>query len=479
MTTGTSQEVYTTEPKGEAGRWEELLAGEGLPVLDGEGLGHEGAEVVYLGTSGADGFEFAGEADVEIGDEDQEADVPVGTTYPVLLPEDFEVLKTLRERGYAATLKEAAASPQSIVRLADAGLAHGRSWDGKVVLAIAGATDADVKWAASRAECEALEADFLSSILEAEEIAREVGRRLGRLGGVASEKALVECLLSSHPREAIVAVLSELARRCEIRRVVGRTSGIGLVALSGVANQDLAAYAKRLIRLSRHSAANRLLSHKVFLSEASGSRPDDDGPADPLAAEKAAAEFRAIARASKGKKLSRRARAWKCSEADRIDFFGKAARICRWRERRGKMWVALSRRADPEKVAWATARALYLSRASAEGRVLLAVLANEPVEREELLEACAGDEELLARAVRALGQAKLVRPVRNRYTGEEFLARTAEGRRAAGAALLALMADPASGIPVPQDGRLQAIVGRASARAEQREGLEPAFAEAC
>jgi hypothetical protein len=485
VTTRTSQEVYTTdakgEAKGEAGLWEELLAGEGLSVLDGEGLGHEGAEVVYLGTSGADGFEFSGEADVEIGDEDEETDVPVGPTCPVLLREDFEVLEMLRERGYAATLKEAAASVESIVRLADAGLAHGRSWDGKVVLAMAGAIDGDVKRAANRAECDALEAGFLSSILEAEEIAREVGGRLGRLGGIASEKALVERFVSSHPREAIAAVLSELARRGEIRRVVGRASGIGLVALSGVPKEDLAAYAKRLIGLARHSAANRLLSHKAFLSEASGSRPTDDVATNPLAAQNAAEEFRAIARASEGKRLSRRARCWKRSSADEIDFFGKAARIRRWKERRRKMWAALSCRADPEKVAWETARALYLFRASAEGRVLLAVLGKGPLAQEELMGACAGgDEEVLERSVQALGEAKLIRRIRNRRTGEEFLAGTPEGRRAAGAALLSLMADSASGLPVPQDGPLAKMLGRSSARLEeQREDLQVELAEAC
>ena len=328
MTTGTSQEVYTTngqgdnetttatqlteltpEPKASPNQqehsqehyyWERVLEQEGLSEVEADGLALDDG-VLYLGIAGAtaEGIDLPGEEDVELleiesAQEEEKPQVPVGDTCPVLLPEDFEVLHTLRSRHCAATLAEARASAESIVRLAGADLAHGRvSFDGEDVgLALAGATDGDVTKALNRARAERIEDGFIASIEECEQIAETILARI-KDTGVCSEKAIIFSLLDRYPREAVTAVLEELARREKIRRATNRTTGISLVASPGESqdNTTLAAAVKKLLALAKTSAAFRKLSGKTFAAEASGSRPDDDTPPDPHAAERAIRTF--------------------------------------------------------------------------------------------------------------------------------------------------------------------------------------------
>lgn len=417
MTTGTSQEVYTTngqednetttatqltehtpEPKASLTQehsqehyWERVLEQEGLSEIEADGLALDGG-VLYLGIAGAtaDGIDLPGEDDIELAEieecppeDEREQEIPVGDTCPVLLPEDLDVLHTLRSRHCAATLAEAAASAESIVRLAGADLAHGRvSFDGEdVVLGLAGATDGDVTKALNRARAERIEDGFIASIEECEQIAETILARI-KDTGVCSEKALIFSLLDRYPREAVTAVLEELARREKIRRSTSRTTGIRLVAGPGQSqdNTTLTTAVKKLIAIAKNSAAFCKLSGKAFAAEASGSRPDDDTPPDPHAVERAIRTFLkardggslAVAESNSERKriesnrqrmragyLQRRRSGRPLVITPARDLDSRHDRRRARHERRRGFWARISQKAEnnPEKVALDTARA--------------------------------------------------------------------------------------------------------------------------
>ena len=392
MNTGTNQEVYTndrTDASAEAtlAHWEKVLQDEGLSPIEADGLTLDG-EQLYLGIAGTtcEGVDLQGEADVEFsGEAEEEITPPVGETSPVLLPADFEVLERLHSKGEAMTLDEAQASPESIVRLADAGFANGRIPEegDVVVLATSGATGHHVWCAVNRARCDALEAGFLSDVAECEEIAQAILGRVERLGGAVSERALVESLLADHPHQAIVATLTELARRGTVRLTANRNSGIRIVAGVETTGGALVGALENLLSLARGREANQRMRNKTFAGEASGSRPDDDVTQVPerLGMELALAEFlRARAGGSKAVAGSKAeiGRIERNRQRMRTEFIerreaGRKLVVTpaeeldsRYDRRRGRparrrnFWSRLSRKArtNPEKIALDTARAV-------------------------------------------------------------------------------------------------------------------------
>ena len=456
-------EAYTKQSGSWASEIEALLEREGMPAE----LPQE-ENVEYLDTVGTESDEVAE-------DDLPEAAGPVGRGSPVLTSCDHAVLSRIRERGYAATRSEARASDEQIERLADVGLAYLRAdANGEIVVAMAGATDGDVRRAANRARADEIGNLFEETAAICETVARALVARTRRLGGACSEEGLYGSLAAEHPREAVAAVLAR--ERGLLRRVAGKSTSVRLVACAGATTEGMREAARRHRDAERTSEANRRLRHKVFAAPAAGDRPTGDTPVDPYAAEKAAEEFGAARKESIGRPLSAKARRWNQSGTPAPD----PERIRRGRLRRAAAIRAKVEAADPEAVAWATARAVHLQGLDLAGRILYRVERHGGVSEISLLALARslGPQESDARALlyeelTKLAGAGKIRRARRRSDGAVFfLPKQRADRDKLARDLLAVISGPENGITVPEGSRLAARLQRFRAEEARKEAQQ-------
>ena len=119
---------------------------------------------------------------------------------------DRDVVERIKAAGWAATPEEVGAHPDQIGRLADAGVAYLRTCGKRAVLAMSGATAADVRRAAARAECREKgtgkrpERGRSGKQESPEELTAEILRRLELRGGALEERTLEVSLRGRPPR---------------------------------------------------------------------------------------------------------------------------------------------------------------------------------------------------------------------------------------------------------------------------------------
>jgi hypothetical protein len=468
--------------------YEEALAGEGMPAelapLAEEFVEERGEEFEDEESFGPrKRVENVGAADGYFEPEPADDGSPSrAAERPALTLGDEQVLERIRERGWAATLDEAGVhSAEQLERLADANAAYlmaGGPDGRRTVIGMAGATRGDVERAAERAEAERLSDRFEETVEEARRGAAAVDARLRRLGGACSEGELVGSLLGRFHRGTVSALLTALAEGGGIRQVRSRSTGVRIVAFADASREALTGAAKTVARCARESARNVRLKGKVFARGASGSRPEEGSPAD-AAAELARgwAEFLAARRRALSTPLPADRLRW--TDTGLVCSFDRAARGERAaapREASAPLTAA-----QAERAAWSTARALRVSRMpSVAHRMLHHVrCAGGWVPLCELgarYGAALADERGLADRRRALRQALAelrgagrVRVARNRADGRLY-ARAVRpvDRRGEEGALLAIMAAPESGIPIPEGTRLARRVAGVRQAAERR-----------
>lgn len=208
-----------------------LLESEGLSVIQAEAdaaFSETGQRPLYLATptgqGGTEGIDLseepAGHA-ADVADEEAEAEPD---SCPLLTEGDHELLDGLRQYGHAAALTEIAPyAGASIERLTggnhpENGVAFLRDHRGYTLAALGGATTADLRKAANRADADAIGATFEAMVSRAGSIHRKLVGRLIHLGGSSSLTAAVGSLLAlGHPRAAIRSVIAESHRRGEVR----------------------------------------------------------------------------------------------------------------------------------------------------------------------------------------------------------------------------------------------------------------------
>ena len=459
-----------------------------------------------------------------------------GPSSPVLTDEDFAYLANVRDLGGTATFDETNATTESLARLTKAGLLTGRIGEqGITVLALTGATDRDVWVAANRQECDDLADQFLADIVKCETIAEGVLGRIGRLGGNCDEQALVESLSEEHPKEAVEAVVTELARRGAVKRALHNISGYTLIASTEEpANGTSASFAntlKGLLKLDADSARNQRFSWKTFADEASGRRPDDDEAQDRFAYERAANEFRAAARKAKETaektKLSAAeiARKMLTSLENGLDTFRnlarggnedvrvKAAVLDRLQEKNliveteynGEVAYTITRPTAPtkgvtipqsaqrkaynrarrdertrqafqtalqetsrERIAWSTARAAFLAEATLSEKVVIRLLKEGTIRLDSIYAQCPAElSEELPEILQTMGETGLIKRSKACTSGDLYISIAGDwaeksARNILGKRLLHIIADPDSGITVPEGTRLAAKVREAT-----------------
>lgn len=400
---------------------------------------------------------------------------------PQLTPGDEQVLSRIRECGWAATPQEAGVhSPEQLSRLAGANAAYLMAGgpDGHyTVVAMAGATTGDVERAANRAEAERLQELFEETVAETRQAAAGISRRLERLGGASSEVDLYGSLLGRFHRDTVSALLPVLAEGGAIRRVHSRATGARLVALAGASRETLAAAAKTIARCTRQSARNARLKGKTFARGASGSRPEDRSPAEvEREIARGWAEFLAARRRALSTPLPKERLRWTATGL--VCPFDGAARGERAAACSGVAPLAAAR---AERAAWDTARAIRVSRMPSATHRMLYRLRCEGgwVALSELgaryAKALADERGLadrrgaLREALSELRGAGRVRVARSRKDGRLYAAalRPIERRREEGA-LLAIIADPENGIPVPEGSLLACRVAGMRRAMERR-----------
>lgn len=182
---------------------------------------------------------------------------------PGLTPEDHKILRHLKDLGWAAhpaLLREAGASTERLAKLSSLGLAHMRASEapgGDRVFAMAGATEGDVERAGEWISAQREEARRTTMGSRVHQISSAITARLELLGGACSEEALYGSLLSSHPREAVDAVIAHMERVGELRRVGFLQSPGVLLALPGADKEELNAVSLRLQDLARDASTRR------------------------------------------------------------------------------------------------------------------------------------------------------------------------------------------------------------------------------
>jgi hypothetical protein len=294
-----------------------------LPTLEAEGLDHH-AEILYLGSAGH-GMELADESaaaemvgafggipDSTAGEVESSSGRDIR---PRLTRDDRELIERIKERGYAVTLDELffeiGASPESVVRLVEAGEALSERVAGgqytHTLFVLASATGGDVRRAGRRADAMVIGERFEGKVASCRRIASDVLDRLHSLGGACSEAELVGGLVLDHgaPRFAVEAVLAELGHEGEIRRVCSRGGARILLALSSAAPEQLAAASRRVAEVEAASRANRRLPRKSFARPASAYDPTDEPPVDTRALDRAGEMFREAARRARRESRSR------------------------------------------------------------------------------------------------------------------------------------------------------------------------------
>jgi hypothetical protein len=516
--------------------WEGRLEAEGLPseleelpATAGSAPEDEGPDGP-LGTAAVAKVvaDEAAETEVEAaaeGEEDEDPGAPSAPEDPAEEPKpaDLAVVDRVRALGYAATLAEAGdPEPERIGRLADAGLAFYRAAGGATVVAMAGATEGDVRRAGERAGAEAKGARAAADERAARGVAERVAARLEHLGGAGGERELLEALLPAAPRAAIRAVLGRLAEVGVVRRFP--VAGRGYVGLADAERGRIVAAVRGSARAARPAPKKGALFARGISAGAA-----DHGPTRPaldevvevggVRVEDAVRRFahgldpRLVEEAVLG---SRRAQGFiREAAAKHLPVYctwTEAAmvepEVAEWRAahakreaenrriaRRGPNATARrlaaesrsrshGRLAEPlsgeeaERAAWKTARAIHLRdrKTAADKILLLAQLEGGPVPASALLGRLRRSyrPELLRRSLRSLAAQGKVEVFRKGGEGEAIVEAVEPlNRRSYERALLRIIADPESGIPLPEGSRLPArakAAARAAAKARRDEG---------
>lgn len=278
--------------------YEAILRSEGLAPEPGEALFPEdvvgyGGDETAAGAGGADEHETVSLSDRLLGslsdasasNEVEEALLAGEGTQslgapeslkpsPAATDEDLVVLDRVYEMGYAATLPEAAASEETIRRLADAGLANLRADGRETVLAMAGATDGDVRKAGARARSEREASRLEERLDEAYRTARRLVARLERL--TATNGRLLYAALAPRMPRGSFSLLLRVLGDADLIVVYGN----GDVEKAG-AEQDAVVAAVDLMqaveeRAVRHREARERVRRGSFLRGVSGYDPRDD-----------------------------------------------------------------------------------------------------------------------------------------------------------------------------------------------------------
>lgn len=294
-----------------------------LSTLEAERLDHD-AEILYLGSAGY-GMELADEsAAAEMAGASGKALDPAAGEMesssgrdirPEGARDDRELVERIKKRRYAVTLDELffeiGASPESVVRLVEAGEALAERVVGSqgvhTLFVLASAAGRDVRRVGSRADAMVIGKRFEDKIASCRRIASTVLDRLHSLGGACSEAELVGrfVLENGAPRFAVESVLQELGREGEVRRVRSRSGARILLALSSATPEQLAVASRRLAEVEAASRANRRLPRKSFARPASAYEPIDESPADAHALDRAGEMFREAARRARRESQSR------------------------------------------------------------------------------------------------------------------------------------------------------------------------------
>jgi len=193
---------------------------------------------------------------------------------------DRALVERIKAAGWAGTQEEVGAHPDQIGRLADAGVAYLRAGGKRAVLAMSGATAADVRRAAARAECREKGTDERPEQIRSgkeespEELTAEILRRLELRGGAVEERTLEVSLWGRSPRLRC-ATLALLAGRGRVRKVRCRSSGTTLVVLAGAPQGSVARELRRVADLNAALDEERRESMKPHASEVErvGGRP--------------------------------------------------------------------------------------------------------------------------------------------------------------------------------------------------------------
>jgi len=424
---------------------------------------------------------------------------------------DLAVVDRVRAMGYAATLAEAGdPTPEQVGRLADAGMAFYRAAGGDaVVLAMAGATEGDVRRAGNRAEAEAVGAGFEADVRAAGRLAERIAARVARLGKACAERELVGSTLGSPGADgaAVRAVLGALAEEGLLRRI--SVGGVAYVGLASATREQ----AVGAIRASARAMRPNPRKGAVFAKPVSAGAPEH-GPTKPamgevaevggVRVEDAVRDFAAslpgglVAEAVMG---SRKAQgAIRAAAAHRLPVYctwSEAAmvepEVAEWRAGHAKRRAENARIArrgpdaaakrlaaegrsrpegrlagpptetEAERAAWKTAAAIHLRgrKTCADKLLLLARLEGGPIPARELLGRLKRSHrpELLRDSLRRLAAEGKVGVFKEGGEGEPIVEATEPlDRRSYRRALLRIIADPENGIPLTDSLRNQARI---------------------